>query len=338
MKRTHAGFTLIELMIAVVLGLLVLAALTSFFVRTSYNRSELERTNRQIENGRYAISALRDDMMLAGYYADVDTNAANWQQPTPCDTTLANMGWLKDPLSPKVPVPVVLFPAGVGRPTGCTPDYVTGTDVIVIRRFNTEAIAPSSPAKMATAPYIQISECSTDPAANTPFVFGAGSGTFAAKQRDCTTTANLWRYREQVYYVRSWSVTSGDGVPTLVRMELEDVGGTLSMNAVPLVEGIEDLRVDLGVDNDADGLPDTWKRCLAAAPCTLTEATNVMAAKIYVISRTLEPTREYTDDKTYSVGLSGTVGPANDNYKRHVYSTLVMLPNRVGPREPALTS
>ena len=41
--RTHnprqSGFTLIELMIAVVLGLLILAALTSFFVRTSYNRS-----------------------------------------------------------------------------------------------------------------------------------------------------------------------------------------------------------------------------------------------------------------------------------------------------------
>jgi type IV pilus assembly protein PilW len=326
-------------MSAVALGLLVLAALTSFFVRTCYNRSERERNSRQIENGRFALNVLRDDMMLAGYFADLEATAANWQTPTACDTDLANMGWLNDPaapMTPKVPVPVFIYPAGVGRPTGCTPDYVPGTDVIVVRRFNSEPIATG--AKVAAIPYVQISECSTDSGTNTPFIFSAGSGTFGAKQRDCSAAANLWRYREQVYYIRDYSVTAGDGIPTLVRRELDVVGGVLVMKEVPLVEGIENLRMDLGVDNDGDGLPDAWKRCEAAAPCSATEYSNVMAAKIYVISRTLEPTREYTDDKTYSVGLSGTQGPANDNYKRHVYSALVMLPNRVGPREPVLAS
>jgi type IV pilus assembly protein PilW len=335
MNRRHAGFTLIELMIAVTLGLLVLAALTTFFVRTSYNRAELERNSRQIENGRYAINALRDDLMLAGFYADVEVNAAIWGTPAACITDPTTMGWTPNALTPNVPVPVFIYPAGAGRPTACTPNYVAGTDVIVVRRFNSEPIDVA--AKVASIPYVQVSECATDIAPNIPFVFAAGgTGTFGGHRKDCVAAnfAPLWRYREQVYYVRDYSVTAGDGIPTLVRRELDDVGGVLTMKEVALVEGIENLRMDVGVDTTGDSMPDAWRRCDATLPCTAADYANVMAVKVYVISRTLEPTREYTDDKTYMLGLSGNQAPANDNYKRHVYSTLVTLPNRTGPREP----
>ena len=335
--RRSAGFTLIELMIAVTLGLIVLAALTSFFVRTSYNRSEMERSSRQIENGRYAINALRDDMMLAGFYADITQSAAVWQTPAPCQTTAASMGWLANALSPQIPVPISIYPLGVGVPVGCTPNILAGTDVVVIRRFNSESVAAG--AAVGSIPYVQISECKTDVAPSSPFVFNTGAGGgFSAHQRDCAATANLWRYREQVYYIRDYSTTVGDGIPTLVRMELDDNAGTLVMNPVPLVEGIENLRVDLGVDNDGDGSPDAWRRCDAALPCTATDLSNVMAAKVYLISRNLEETREYTDDKTYDLGTSGTVTAAGDHYKRHVYSALISLLNRIGPREPVLAS
>jgi len=54
-------------------------------------------------------------------------------------------------------------------------------------------------------------------------------------------------------------------------------------------------------------------------------------------SRTLDQSREYTDDKTYSLGVSGTTTATGDHYKRHVYSTLIVMPNRSGPREPILS-
>jgi len=119
-----------------------------------------------------------------------------------------------------------------------------------------------------------------------------------------------------------------------VRVELD--GGVSA--PVPLVEGIENLRVDLGVDTDGDGSPNTWRRCDATTPCTAADYSNVMAAKVYVLSRTLDQSREYTDDKTYDLGVSGTTTAAGDHYKRHVYSTLIGLPNRSGPREPILAS
>jgi len=329
----HAGFTLIELMIAVTLGLLVLAALTSFFVRTSYNRTELERNSLQIENGRYAINSLRDDIMLAGFYADLTMGGGTvWNTPAACVTS-GNMGFVPSQLAPQVPAPLIIYPLGAGAPSGCTPDIVANTDVIVIRRFNTESTPVGSAA--STQMYVQISECKADNPA-TPYLIdtGANAANFILKDRACGAQAALWRYREQLYYIRNYSVNAGDGVPTLVRVELD--GGVSA--PVPLVEGIENLRVDLGVDTDGDGSPNTWRRCDATTPCTAADYSNVMAAKVYVLSRTLDQSREYTDDKTYDLGVSGTTTAAGDHYKRHVYSTLIGLPNRSGPREPILAS
>jgi type IV pilus assembly protein PilW len=122
-----------------------------------------------------------------------------------------------------------------------------------------------------------------------------------------------------------------------MELGVDPADGTFKMVPMPLVEGIENLRVDLGVDAAATGTPSTWKRCDASTPCTTADYSNVVAAKVYVLSRTLEQSREYTDDKTYSLGVSGTTTAAGDHYKRHVYSTLIVMPNRSGPREPVLS-
>src|SRR5580765_5403437 len=190
-RQGNAGFTLIELLIAVTLGLLVLAALTSFFVRTSYNRSELERNSQQIENGRFAISALRDDMMLAGFYADIFMpGSTSWVAPTACATS-GNMGFVPSQLAPQMPVPVLIYPLGAGAPAGCTPNILANTDVIVIRRFNTEQTPLASAVGAQT--YVQISECKTDNVA-TPYLIdsGANAANFILKDRVCGARAPLW--------------------------------------------------------------------------------------------------------------------------------------------------
>ena len=333
-KNRHSGFTLVELMIAVVLGLLILASLTSFFVRTSYNRSEIERNSQQIENGRYAINALRDDFMLAGFYADAtQPPSVVWNTPAACTTAVTDLGWVPNQLNPQMPVPVFAYPGGVGRPVTCTPDYQPNTDVVVVRRFNTE-VTPLAQVVNAQV-YVQISECPTDNPA-TPYIIatGANATAFVLRKRDCVTRNDVWRYREQLYYVRTYSTTLADAIPTLMRVELDSAAA----NAVPLVEGIENLKVDFGVDTTGDTLPDVWKRCDPATPCTATDSANVMAVKVYVVSRNIEPTRDYVDDKTYDVGLSGLQPASNDNYKRHVYSAMVGMPNRSGPREPTPSS
>jgi type IV pilus assembly protein PilW len=324
-RRSAGGFTLIEMMIAVTLGVIILAALTTFFVQVSANRSEMERGGRQIENGRFAVDTLREDLTLAGFYGDIQQDLFTWTQPAACQTAIGGIGFSGTAM--QLPIPLFGYADGSGAPA-CVADAAAGSDVLVIRRFNTEpaAVAAANAAQF----YVQISHCRTD-SSTTPIVVAAGSsaGSFVLREVDCSTPARLWKFREHVYYIRSFSAAAGDGIPTLVRLEL-DAGAT---KVVPLVEGIQAMRIEYGIDNDGNGSADTWSRCSAAAPCTLAQWTGVTAVRLNLLSSNLEPSPDHTDVKVYDLGLAGTLGPFNDRFKRHVYSAVVNAVNRSEIRE-----
>lgn len=66
MHKKQQGFSLIELMVAMVIGVIVLLGLVSLFNNTSVlNRAQTGLSLLQ-ENGRYAISRLKEDIELAG--------------------------------------------------------------------------------------------------------------------------------------------------------------------------------------------------------------------------------------------------------------------------------
>jgi len=70
--------------------------------------------------------------------------------------------------------------------------------------------------------------------------------------------------------------------------------------------------------------------------------TDVVAAKLYVLTRSKEPTAGYQDQKSYCLGepqadgscaAGDTVGPFNDRFKRHVFTTSINLTNISGRRD-----
>ena len=333
-QSRQGGFSLIELMIGVALGLIVLAALTSFFVSSSASRHEIERTSRQIENGRFAIDALRNEIHLAGFYAELQQTGATWQMPDPClKDAFGQMGLaLGPPLN--IPLPISGYAADAAMP-GCLVNHVAGTDVLVIRRFNTEPTPVASAA--ANQFYFQSSRCATD-SNLIPWTFAnGGSATFNLHQVDCKGLTDLYRLRVEVFYIRDWSYVVGDKIPTLVKLDLDGS----AINTLALVEGIKDMRLEYGIDTTLDGTPDEYRRCDTATPCTLLQWSNVTTVRVNLLSVNLEDTVGYTDTKVYDMGSGGpsaprTVGPfaAPDNHtKKRVYTAVVSASNRTGPRE-----
>lgn len=66
MKKNNLGFSLIELMVAMVIGIIVLLGLVSLFTNSSIlNRAQTGLATLQ-ENGRYAITRIKDDIEQAG--------------------------------------------------------------------------------------------------------------------------------------------------------------------------------------------------------------------------------------------------------------------------------
>src|SRR5262245_12942378 len=73
---TQAGFSLIELMVASAIGLLIVLGMLTLFVNVSRTNDEMAKTNAMIENGRFAMQLLQNDVAHAGfwnmYYPDFD--------------------------------------------------------------------------------------------------------------------------------------------------------------------------------------------------------------------------------------------------------------------------
>lgn len=341
--RRNSGFTLVELMISITIGLVLLLGLTTLLVNNSASRTELEKSSRQIENGRYAMQIMSDDIRLAGYYGEYSfPTTITSTTPDPCATAVASLGW--NSATPTVPTSIYGYTGSASEPS-CVTNRKPGTGILVVRRVQTASIPAASP---PAGTYLQVSLCSTE---STPFVLGTTG--FTLTQKDCTTAAVLRKYVVHIYYISSCNVCGSDTIPTLKRVEIE--GGVSSV--VPLVEGIDNMQIDYGVDYlpaapSQDGSPDCYisnpsatvsaadplKTEIVSCPAgtwtdAITNWANVTTVRLNVLARNTETTAGYSDNKSYNLGLAGTVGPFSDPYKRHAYTGLVRVVNTSGRRE-----
>jgi type IV pilus assembly protein PilW len=342
--RRGQGFTLVELMIAVTLGMLVLVGLVSAFVNSSRTRDEIERTSQQIENGRYAMQVLTADLRLAGYWAELNVNAAGLgipaSKPDACATAVTD-------LSNALPVHLQGYDLGASAPA-CLSDVKPNTDIVVVRRASTCIRGATDCATQTGAAYFQASLCNnatelgTTPAPGNWFKVSTDTTTLDRHKKDCTTLADMRQYATRIYFIANNDV-AGDGIPTLKRAEL----GAGAFSIVSVAPGIDNLQLEYGLDTNGDGTPDAlssdpdaYNGCAGgAAACVVTNWLNVVTVKINLLARNPTTSASYKDVKTYTLGLkadgvtANTVGPFNDQYKRHAYVAEVRLSNAAGRRE-----
>lgn len=330
MRARQSGLSLVELMISLTIGIVLLLGISTLVVQQNTSRSEMDKSSRQIENGRYAIQLLHDDIQLAGFYGEYSpASGVIMTTPDPC-VTIGTLGWDSNLATRSVPVPIFGYAGAGADPAGCLNNYQPNTAVLVIRRVATNPVVPGIP---SATTFLQVATCSAETTL-TPFVFGVGG--FILRQDDCTTLANLWPYIVRVYYVSSCSVCGSDNIPTLKMLEF--VGGNQTL--VPLVEGIENMQFEYGIDNVAgpplpgcaagprDGLPDIY----TSAP-TIAQWQDVMTVRVHLLARNNETTPGYTDEKSYNLGPAASAVSPGGSFKRHVYSQLVRAVNPSGRRE-----
>ena len=353
----HAqGLSLIELMIAIALGMVVVGAVLAIFINVTRTNNEMAKMNRQIENGRFAVQLLNDDIVHAGYLADFIPQFEDRNVSAPGDAPTAFPNPCKDPVtwnaadrSNFIGIPVQ---SDLGTCTVATSQQAD-TDVLVVRHAEPSTGTVCGVGEVC----FQASQCNAEISATPTQNYILATSGHTLHKKDCTPAvvpiaaggiAVTRKFISNLYYVRDFSVTAGDGIPTLMRSEFT---GGVHLAAQPLIEGIEGFRVEYGIDsvgkngaavsyagavNHGDGIPDgnfikaADLTCTSAAAC---DAANVVAVRVHVLARSSEATQGYTDTKTYVMGSAGTMGPFNDGFKRHVFTTTVRLVNPSGRRE-----
>jgi len=276
------GLSLVELMVGMTLGLIVILGLTILFSNTNRTRTEMEKSGRLIENGRYALDLLSSHVKHAGFFDGYVGNQS--VVPDPCSPGISDPGW----------TPVVVFdnagattPVDATLPT-CLTGQLSGTDAITLRSVSSESWAVDTLPATGNTFYFQARKCVSDAA---PFVLTQTVGELNLRDATCLgNPANILPARR--YFRDTFFIGTFNNIPTLMKLELG------SATPVPLVEGIENMQI-------------VYDAATATVQISLLVRSTERSASLPV--------------KSYVVG-NETVTPSAD-FKRHVYSTSVVLRN-----------
>ncbi len=303
----NKGFSLIEIMISLTIGLIVIGAVSSLYISNKRSFSENSRYARQQENGRYAILLLEEEMRNSGFFGtvkgtDVDTSDISIAG-TDCSGKMAGFNLSFNVWGTRATSSTV---------NSCLNNVVVGTDIIVFK--GTRGITVADGSLDGNTVYIRANRLLGK-------LFEGSDG--VPSNIDVANATDLnWPYVTNAYYIKNVA-----GVPTFTRHKVTKESGTTQWQDEELISGIENMHILYGVDKQSsDGIPDYFDN---AAKIELAgDWDKVVAVKIYLLVRG-EKDPLYTDTKTYQLGdisIPAATG-SNVNFHRKVWSTSVVLEN-----------
>lgn len=349
------GFSLVELMVALAIGLIILAGVSTLFVSSKQTYTTQDRLARLQENARFAMQFIIKDLRMAGYYgciSDITPDSVNSTLNNSSDFAFnaqIPLEGLKNATGPWQPSGFATVPAGIKA----------GTDAIAIRMGdpndniylnqempNTSAVLKvNNIAALSVGDIIMISDCtsadimqisqlnSTDP----HIVHNAGAATPGnstqqlSKAYSPSTAPDGTKVLK--FVTRRYFIADGaSGNPALFR---QDNAGA----AAELVEGIESLKILYGKDSDSDGIPNQYFKAGDAGLVSATDWSQIRTVRIGLLARTVNnkdndiDTTKYDVDGNCPAGAATTdacyefTPPANDRNKRRVFQAVVQMRN-----------
>jgi type IV pilus assembly protein PilW len=347
------GASLIEIVVALVIGLLVLAGVYKIFHSNSLTYRTQEAAGRIQENGRLAVELLSRDIRMAGYrgcttFGDF-TNVLNNSTAIEFDFARPIEGYDNIDVAS---LPTQLQAADV--------EPLNGTDVLVIRSsrdFPVPIVAPNTNTEVIVA--LTESQANGCPDNSTRIsgicqgdillvgdcvksrVFQAGSisasagelrithpfagtpgnavpnwgGAGAGENERFGTDAEVIKVATLIYFVAN----SPNGVPSLYLKEND-------LNPIELVEGVDDLQVLYGQDTGGASAVNTYVPALAEGAAGWA---NVRSVRLALLLRSAgEVGGGDVDSGVYTL-LGNPVGPFNDRSIRKIVETTVAIRNRL---------
>ena len=316
--KIQSGFTLVEIMVAMVLSLVLGIAIVTVFVNNSHSFSQDDNVLRMQDDARYALQQLAFDLSMAGHYAELLSPAAvtpdiNLTVGLDCGPA-GETNWAYRTMRPATgeSLSVIAFDnvtsseVVAGHSCFLADEVAPGTDVVSIKRVAGAEAAVLRDGAVYLRTNGTVGLLYLQPLTGTPAV-------------PVPLPRTEWEYRPAIYYIRQYAYALGDGIPTLCRKVLGGPGPSMLTECI--ATGIENLQIEYGIDTSNNGNPNVY----LSAP-TLADLQDVVSARIHLLARTTDIDVRHTNQKTFSIGNAPDYSP-NDSFHRRVYSTTVAIQN-----------
>ena len=315
-KQRINGFSLVELMVAMVVGLIILSGVFAMHLATRDAQKVNEMQMDMVADARFAIEMISYDLRHAGMWGG--TNVKEFIKcragDTSCDVP-AQAGndceggeWYADLSQPVFASDNDNPYSGAEGCIGADEAYVVGTDVLVIHYADSNVPGELRDNQV----YIRANFVNGE-----IFIGDAVPTLDFYEASPFTENHELYAY---AYYISDYTDVAGDGIPSLRRAAL--VNGPEVQNQL-LVSGVAFMQVQFG--EDVSGDDEIVNRYVN--PADVTDWNKIYSAKIWLVMQSDEIQEGFDTSKSFDIaGVSVDFGGV-DKPRFFMVSTVVNLRN-----------
>jgi type IV pilus assembly protein PilW len=291
-----SGFSLLELMIALLLSAIIIAGALRLFGtgRTAYASTETIASLE--ERAAFALTALEDDLRLAGFWGQHNNPAL---LSIPAGIYIHCGGMNVSAWALRLAHAVEVTDDTTDLPCPPYTQAVSGSDMLVVRHAS----------RLSTEPEADRIQLHTN--RRQAELFSTGSPPAIPDAQTFNLSVNAW-YLDQN--------SSESGLPALRRYALTDNGLLQNQEIMP---GVEDFQISLGVDRDGDERIDGFVDAISEP------TTRIHAVRLWLLLRSARPEPGHFDAGPWhsiDADRPNALQP-NDNYRRVSVERTVWLRN-----------
>ena len=344
----QTGLSIVEILVALALGLILTLGLMQIFVANSQSFRLTEASSRIQETGRIGSGILAREIRNADYWG-----------------CLRDLSQLNSVLNDDATFDVEALLRGLDAVNGNGPG---GSDMLLLGGVagNAEAnvvFEPSlsaatmqvdDPGTIAEDDILVVTNCvsgdifqvTNDPANNNSVQVnhntgnanpGNASQSLSKEYSEDPNGGGIFRPRQQRFYLRDNA--AGDRELVLDGVNVRGVAGNTGVFSAPsaIVEHVRDFQIELGVDTNGNGQINNWIDPPGLTAAGQTQADSAIAVRISMLVRSPEDgVTEGGQSYCYPGWLDCTANPAlettagaNDTFLYRVYTTTASLRNRI---------
>lgn len=351
--QSQRGITLIELMVAITVGLILLAGIVQLFVSNKQAYRIQEGINVLNEDSRYALNQLEYSIRMAGHWGGAKPERIAVETIAPAVDCAQSPVFNNSDPGLAVGYGVEGFDGVAASPLNCIPaaDYRPNTDVLVLRFAGAERL-PDADVKKAANAGTQFVRARAAGGADVfkgadfaRYEGGVGPPDIqqpAATDHNADLIAN-YLMNVEIFFIRNCASqalgdptlcdAADDTTPTLARLVLRN--GVMVQEDV--VAGVEQFQILYGVDDDDDHSPNRFVDATAVKAGTGKgpEWSNVVDTRVSLVLRNGERDVTFQDTKTYRLyggaagaGVPYAIAASDQPFRRKVYNTSVQSRNQ----------
>ncbi|MDX1677921.1 PilW family protein [Arsukibacterium sp.] len=298
------GFSLVELLIAMLLGLLLLGFTIQIFTSLSVSSRQSQQLAQLQQSGQLALNLIHNELQNSGFWggvglSDIAGAAVDIASPAP-DCAEDGLDSGSFPVNGEKFASLYAKVAVAGRQLNCLTSLVPDSEILQLKRAIGLAVTREElrSNRFYIAPHWQQSR-----------IVHQDSAGLAAENL-------FYPYQHLVFYIQ-YQRLDDQTVPVLMRKRLvRSTSGMARIATDSVIDGVERLHFEFGIDTNLDGrLNYTLPTSLMTSAHWQQQQGHIVSIRFYILLRSLMPDPGYVNQQTYQMGVQRFDAPG-DHYRR----------------------